>query len=171
MKQELLTMNQKEITRLELVQRVTKKQISQIEASEALGVSSRQLRRLQKIYKQKGAWGLVSQRRGKASNNQLSVEMKRQAFELIKTHYSDFGPRLACEKLFERHQIKMSPESVRQLMLKEGLWVGKKRKKVVVHQTRTRRSKFGELVQIDGSPHDWFEGRAPACCLIVFMAL
>ena len=169
MKQELLSMSQKEITRLELIQRVKNSQMSQLEASAHLGVSTRQFRRLQRKYEQKGTAGLVSQRRGKASNNQLSIEMKRQAFELIKTHYSDFGPRLACEKLFERHQIKISSESVRQLMLKEGLWAGKKRKKVVVHQTRARRSKFGELVQIDGSPHDWFEGRAPACCLIVFI--
>jgi transposase len=169
MKQELLMMSQKEITRLELIERVKNSQMSQLEASVHLGLSTRQFRRLQRRYEQKGATGIISQRRGKASNNQLSVEVKTQAFELIKTHYSDFGPRLACEKLLERHQIKMSSESVRKLMLKEGLWVGKKRKKVVVHQTRTRRSQFGELVQIDGSPHDWFEGRSPNCCLIVFI--
>ena len=87
MKQELLSMSQKEVTRLELIQRVKNKQMSQLEASEQLGVSTRHLRRLQKSYDQTGACGLVSQRRGKASNHQLPSEIKKQAIEFIKVRY------------------------------------------------------------------------------------
>jgi len=166
---ELLSMSGKEISRLEIIQRVENRQISQKEGAKQLGLTARQLRRLEKSYRQKGALGLTSKRRGRVSNNHLSIGVKEEAIELIKKHYSDFGPRLACEKLFERHEIKMSSESVRQLMLAEGLWRGKKRTKIAVHQTRARREQFGELIQIDGSPHDWFEGRAPKCCLIVFI--
>ncbi len=169
MKRGLLNMSEKEIKRLEIIQRVGNGVISQKEGAKQLGLTARQLRRLEKAYKQKGAQGLISKHRGRASNNRLCSHVKKEALELIKKHYSDFGPRLACEKLFEWHNIKMSSESIRQLMLAEGLWIGKKCKEIVVHQTRARRTQFGELIQIDGSPHDWFEGRAPKCCLIVFI--
>ena len=86
-----------------------------------------------------------------------------------KSKYQGFGPTLACEKLVESEGLKISNESVRGLMIAEGLWKPRKARKVVVHQMRARRACFGELVQIDGSPHDWFEGRAPSCSLLVFI--
>jgi hypothetical protein len=88
---------------------------------------------------------------------------------LLKGKYKGFGPTLACEKLVESEALKISVESVRQLMITEGLWKPRKARKVAVHQMRSRRACYGELVQIDGSPHDWFEGRAPACSLLVFI--
>jgi hypothetical protein len=88
---------------------------------------------------------------------------------LLKTKYRGFGPTLAHEKLVEKDKLKLSDESVRQLMIEEGLWKPRKAKKVVAHQLRERRACFGELVQIDGSPHDWFEGRADPCVLLVFI--
>jgi hypothetical protein len=95
--------------------------------------------------------------------------VKKQALNLLKTKYKGFGPTLAHEKLVEREKLKLSDESVRQLMIAEHLWKPRKAKKVVTHQLRERRACFGELIQIDGSPHDWFEGRAEACVLLVFI--
>jgi transposase len=166
---DLLTMSKKEINRLEVMQRVDEKRLKQRAAAEQLGISERQLKRLLRRYRQAGARGLVSKRRGKPSNNQLAKETRRKVLDLLKSKYTGFGPTLACEKLVEVEGVKISNESVRQLMLAEGLWKAKKARKVVVHQMRERRACYGELVQIDGSPHDWFEGRAAECSLLVFI--
>ena len=165
----LLEMSAKELSRLEVMQRVTRKQMSQREAGRILSLSVRQIKRLLRAYRQEGAAGLVSKHRGRTANNRLSEEVKRKALNLLKTKYQGFGPSLAHEKLVEREKLKLSDESVRRLMIAEGLWKARKAKKVVIHQLRERRACFGELVQIDGSPHDWFEGRAPACVLLVFI--
>lgn len=158
----MIAMSQKEIGTLEVIQRVVSKQLSQLVAAEHLHVTTRQIRNLKRRYLREGAQGLASKRGGKPSNNRLDSGLKLQALEQIKKHYADFGPTLACEKLWLVHQLKLSKESVRQLMIQEGLWVGKKRKFVTVHAQRPRREALGELVQIDGSPHAWFEKRAPS---------
>jgi len=93
----------------------------------------------------------------------------QQARDLIYERYTDFGPTLAHEKLVEKHKLKISDESVRQLMIGEGIWKPKRAKRVEVHQMRERRACFGELVQIDGSDHDWFEGRGPRSTLLVYI--
>jgi hypothetical protein len=111
----------------------------------------------------------VSARRGKPSNNQLDVGVAQQALDLIKEKYEDFGPTLAHEKLTEVHKLQVSRESVRRIMIEEGMWKPKRAKKPSAHQMRERRACIGELVQIDGSDHDWFEGRGPKCTLLVFM--
>jgi transposase len=166
---DLLTMSKKELNRLEVLQRVDEKRMKQKAAAEQLETSERQVKRLLRKYRQDGANGLVSKRRGKPSNNQLAEETRRKVLDLLKSKYMGFGPTLACEKLVEVEHLKISNESVRQLMLAEGLWKAKKARKVVAHQMRERRACFGELVQIDGSPHDWFEGRAAECTLLVFI--
>jgi transposase len=166
---DLLTMSKKEINRLEVIQRVDGKRMKQKAAAEQLGISERQVKRLLQKYRQDGANGLVSKRRGKPSNNQLAEETCGKVLDLLKSKYTGFGPTLACEKLVEVEHLKISNESVRQMMLVEGLWKAKKARKVVAHQMRERRACFGELVQIDGSPHDWFEGRAAECSLLVFI--
>ncbi len=165
----LLTMSKKEVTRLEVIQRTEAKRLKQKEAAEMLRVSERHVRRLLRAYRQSGTEGLVSKRRGKPSNNQLNEEVKQQAIDLIYSQYPDFGPTLAHEKMTEKHGLELSRETVRQLMITEGLWKPKKAKKLVVHQMRERRACLGELVQIDGSPHRWFEERGPACNLLVFI--
>lgn len=165
----LLEMSSKEINRLEVMQRLTKKQMSQAEAGTILNVSTRQIKRLLKAYRAEGAKGLVSKQRGRQSHNRLSETVKQKALDVLKTKYQGFGPTLAHEKLVEKEKLKLSKESVRKLMIAEQLWKARKAKKVTVHQLRERRACFGELVQIDGSPHDWFEGRAQACVLLVFI--
>ena len=169
MQNRIMSMSQAEMDRLLMIQRINCKELTQKEAAEKLKLSTRQVRRLQSRYQKGGAPELCSKRRGSPSNNRLKNPCTEEAIALIKAHYVDFGPTFAHEKLTEKHNIQLSVESLRQLMLKAGLWKGKKRKRLTVHPNRPRRSCVGELVQIDGSPHDWFEGRAPRCCLHVFI--
>jgi transposase len=165
----LLTMSNREITRLEVMQRLKDKRLRQHEASRMLGISVRQVKRLFRAYKARGPSGLVSRRRGKPSNHQLDPNIMQQAIDLICEHYQDFGPTLAHEKLTEKHDLWLSRESVRGIMIAEGWWKPKRAKEPSTHPMRERRACFGELVQIDGSDHDWFEGRAPSCTLLVYI--
>ena len=166
---ELLSMSNQEITRVEVMQRLKDKRLTQKEAARMLGISTRQMKRLWRAYQEEGAKGLVSRRRGKASNNHLDEAVVQQALDLIKGKYADFGPTLAHEKLVELHGLKLSDESVRRLMIAEGIWKPKRAKQPSAHQMRERRACFGELVQIDGSDHAWFEERAPKCTLLVYI--
>lgn len=166
---EILPMSSKELTRLEVMQRLKDKRLVQKEAALQLGLSVRQVKRLWQKYKKQAAKGLISQRRGKTSNHRLEAEVVQQALDLLKKKYSDFGPTLAHEKLQECDQVRISRESVRKLMMAEGMWKPRRRKQEVVHQMRERRACFGELVQIDGSDHAWFEARGERCTLLVFI--
>ena len=145
------------------------RQLTQGNAAAQLGISVRQIKRLWRAYQEQGAAGLVNKSRGKPSHNQLRDEVKRQALNLILERYRYFGPTLATEKLVEMHGIKISDESVRKMMMAEGLWKHRRKRKLRVFQMRERRACFGELVQIDGSDYDWFEGRSPRCTLLVFV--
>ena len=165
----ILTMSNKELTRLEIMQRIKAKRLTQKEAAEMLRVSIRQIKRLFRAYKSKGAKGLISVRRGKPSNHRQSEALLQHVLDLLKEKYIGFGPTLAHEKLKEVHFVEISRESVRKLMIGEGLWKAKRAKKASAHQMRERRACLGELVQIDGSDHDWFEGRGPKCTLLVFI--
>jgi len=162
-------MSPKELSRLEIMQRLEEKRLRQKEASEMLGIGVRQVKRLLRAYLQAGAAGLVSKRRGRASNNQLDERVRQKALKLLHGKYRGFGPTLACEKLVELEGLKISDETVRQLMIGEGLWKARRAPKAVVHQLRERRACLGELVQIDGSPHAWFEERDSSCSLLVLI--
>lgn len=162
-------MSGKELTRLEVMQRLKGKVMTQAEAGRVLGISERQVKRLYRRYREGGAKGLVSGKRGKASNHQLKAEVVARARELLHGRYSDFGPTLAQEKLEEVHGLKISRERVRQLMITEELWKPKRAKRVEVHQMRERRACVGELMQIDGSDHAWFEERGPRSTLLVYI--
>jgi len=162
-------MSEKEIKKTEVMSQLAEKQITQRMAAEHLGMSVRQVKRLWKIYQERGSEGLINQSRGKPSHNQLDEEVKRSAINLIFEKYRDFGPTLATEKLVELHGIKISDESVRKIMVAEGLWKQRRRRKMRVFQMRERRACFGELVQIDGSDYHWFEERGPRCTLLVYV--
>jgi len=111
----------------------------------------------------------VSKRRGKPSNNRLPVKLKEIVLTIIKEKYSDFAPTFAHEKLCQHHDINGSIETVRKWMIEDGLWQVKAQRRARIHQPRLRRAQRGELIQIDGSPHDWFEGRSAQCNLTVFI--
>lgn len=164
---ELLIMSTKEVERITTIQRVIDKKITQAIASEHLGLTVRQIKRLVRQYKQAGPAGLVSKQRGRPSNRKFTEHQITIIKELVETHYYDFGPKFAAEKLYESHKINVSKETLRQWMVEWGLWKAKSKKPVQLHPLRDRRPCVGELVQIDGSPHDWFEGRGPRCCLLV----
>jgi Homeodomain-like domain len=169
MNKELISMTSKELTRLEIIQKVKEKRLKQYQAAEYLNLSLVQVKRLYKQYKKEGAKGLVSKKRGSRGNHRLPDELKQKALDLIWDKYPDFGPTLAQEKLLELDHLKLSVGTIRNLMIQNSIWEVRKAKKKVIHQMRERRSKYGELIQIDGSPHDWFEGKSPKCSLIVFV--
>lgn len=164
---EMISMSEQEADRVGIMQRLEAKELKQGQAAKLLKISVRQVKRLIKGYRSEGAKGLIHKGRGRTGNRALPDSEKDHMLKLIKTKYADFGPTLACEKLDELHGIKRADETVRKLMISVGLWIAKERKIVRLHQLRQRRSCLGELVQIDGSPHDWFEGRAKNCTLLV----
>jgi len=169
MEAEFLTMSTKELDRLEVLRRVGERRLKKVEAARILRITARQLRRLVDRFKQSGAAGLISRSRGKPSNNCLPEALSREAIDWVRHRYSDFGPTFAAEKLRELHQVKISVESLRGLMIAEGLWTPRKLRDARVQQPRQRRACLGELIQIDGCDHEWFEDRAPRCTTLAFI--
>lgn len=165
----MITMSAREEGRLRVLEQVLHGKLSQAQAAELLEMSVRQVRRLQRRYELEGGAGLVHQLRGQTSNRKLEAGLALRAQQLITAHYPDFGPTLACEMLAQHHAIVLSVESVRTLMIGAGLWRAKRKRQTPIHPMRERRACRGELIQIDGSPHDWFEGRGPRCTLLVFI--
>ncbi|MDH6153738.1 hypothetical protein OKW46_007744 [Paraburkholderia sp. WSM4179] len=164
-----ITMSMTELDRLKVVQAVCERRLKPGQAADRLALSVRQVERLVLRYEAAGVAGLVSGRRGRPGNHQLPEGMAPRALAVIRERYADFGPTLACEKLWECHGIGLSVETVRALMIAAGLWIPRKDRPPRVYQPRNRRACLGELIQIDGSDHRWFEERAPACTLLVFI--
>jgi hypothetical protein len=165
----LVQMSRRELDRKRLLERIVERLLPQKDAARQMELSTRQVRRLQRRYEALGASGLVSRRRGKPSNRKLPDALKSRVLDLVRDRYADFGPTLANEKLTHVHRVQISAETLRLWMIEAKLWHGKVRRRAKPHPMRERRPRFGELVQIDGSPHDWFEGRAPSCTLILFV--
>lgn len=158
-----------ELDRLGVAQRVAERRLTVTEAAVQLSISRRQMTRLMTAYKADGPVGIVSRRRGQRSNRAFGEDFKEKAISLIRARYADFGPTLAAEKLLERHDIHVSVETVRQWMIAAGLWADRQARLQRPYQPRYRRECFGELIQIDGSHHAWFEDRGPKCCLLVYI--
>ena len=165
----VLTMSKHEFERAVLLRKVCEKRLTQRKAAEILGLSLRQIERLCRRYRTTGPASLASQRRGRTSNHQLPPSLRESVLELVRARYADFGPTLALEKLTECHDVSLSKETLRKLMTEDGLWVPHARRRDRVHQPRHRRSCLGELIQIDGCDHEWFEERAPRCTLLVYV--
>jgi transposase len=166
---DIVNLSQEELDRAAILQECIAGRLKNGKAAKQLGLSVRQVKRLKRIVQNEGAKGLASKQRGRPSHHQLPEQTEAQARELLQTRYADFGPTLAHEKLVEVQHLSLSRETVRQLMIQAGLWKAHRARKPVVHQLRERRARRGELVQLDGSPFDWFEGRAPECTLLVFI--
>ena len=165
----VLAMSASERERACLVRQAVRGELSRREGAQRLGIGVRQFKRLVRAWRSEGDAGLVSRQRGQASHRRMSAAARAWIEGLLRDKYADFGATLAAEKLLERDAIKVSVEMVRRLQIGLGLWRPKTRRARRVFQLRQRRARFGELIQIDGSPHDWFEGRAPRCTLIVFI--
>jgi hypothetical protein len=165
----LITASMRELERVKVIEAVIAGRLHCFQAAERLDLCARQVSRLCRRYEAGGPAGLVSAKRGLASNRELPVDLRARAMALVRERYADFGPTLACEKLRECHGIRLAKETVRRWMRDAGLWIPRKQRPLTIHQPRARRACFGELVQIDGSEHAWFEERAPACTLLVYV--
>jgi hypothetical protein len=166
--EQTLTMSNREIDRLGVINNVIAGKLTWPEAGGQLDLSERQIGRLCSQVRKKGKIGIIHALRGKPSNNQLEHGLLEEAMGLVKSKYSDFGPTFANEKLAELHGLRLSVFVLRRAMIKEGLRRAKKYKPNH-REWRQRRSCVGELVQLDGSDHDWFEGRGERCVLLVFI--
>ena len=165
---EELGVSEREVERAGVLAEVVSGRMRQSRAGEVLGLSVRQVKRLVRVYRAQGAAGLRSKRRGQPSNRRHADALRAQVLALEAERYSGFGPTLLTEYLMREHAIVLSAETVRQWLIQAGRWRAKSQRRPV-HRARNRRPRFGELIQIDGSPHDWFEGRAPRCTMIVFI--
>jgi hypothetical protein len=163
-------MTNKEVHRAEIFARMDCKQMTRVQAAEELKLSLRQIIRLYKEYKKCGRDALRSKRRGKPGNHRVPAETRGQVADLVSRElYQGFRPKFMREKLLEIHNINLSRETVRQIMIEVGVWNPNGKKRPVAHQQRKRRARYGELVQIDGSPHKWFEDRGERCTLLVYI--
>lgn len=163
--EDILTMSQRELKRLHIVRKVMDRRIKQKEAAELLRMSERQIRRMVKRVREEADRGLIHRLRGCRSHNAIPEIIKEKALRFCKGIYSGFNPTLASEKLFERNKVKISRETLRQWFICEN--VAYERRKARPHRKwRPRKEHCGEMIQMDGSHHDWFEGRGARC---VFM--
>jgi hypothetical protein len=169
MNEEMWTLSRKELDRLTLMRMLERRAIRQVEVSRQLRLSVRHTRRIYRRYQELGPPGLQSRRRGKPSNRRLPERLRERALQLIRKLYSDFKPTLAQEKLAERDRLVVSVSTVRRWMIAAGLYTPRRVRKGRIHPLRDRRERRGELVQLDGSLHHWFEKRAAACVLLAFI--
>ncbi len=168
MTQEILTMSQKDIKRLHIIQKVVEKSLKQVEAAKVLELSERQIRRIRKRVEVDGAQGIKHGSCGKRSRNATDEKLKGKILGLYRNKYERFGPTLACEKLLEKDKVRISRETLRKWLIEEGLW--HRRNKGRIHrQWRERKNHCGQMVQMDGSHHDWLEGRGPKLVLIGYI--
>src|SRR5271163_1763872 len=162
-------MSKQEFSRLDVLLRVQSGRLRVTDACVLIGLQRRQVFRLLRGLKQDGATSLLSKRRGRPSNHQLPAEVRTLALSIVRDRYADFGPTLAAEKLAEHHGCSVSRETLRGWMIADGLWLDRRHRLPSPHQPRRRRDCLGELVQIDGSEHAWFEDRGPPCTLLAFV--
>src|SRR5262252_3537763 len=161
-------MSDGELSRLEVLRDLDQGRLTTQAAAQLLGLERRQVFRLLKSYRTEGATGLISKRRGRRSNRRKPEPLRKAVLAIIREWYWDFGPTLAAEKLGQVHGITLGRETLRLWMIEAGLWRDRKQRKRI-HQPRPRRECVGELVQVDGSEHWWFEDRGPPCTLLVFV--
>ena len=169
MREDILIMSQKEIKRLQIIQKVLGKEINQQEAAEILRICDRQVRRIVKRVRAEGEKGIVHRMRGREGNRRTDQKIKGRVIEIYRKVYDGFGPRLASEKLLEREKIKVNEETLRLWLIEEGLWKKRKRQKEKKRSWRSRKDHCGAMVQMDGSHHDWLEERGPKLVLMGYI--
>jgi hypothetical protein len=165
---ETLAMSKRERRRLELFSRVRDGKLTLVKASELLELSYRQAKRVYGRYRCEGDGGVVHRLRGRSSNRGVDPLKKSRVLKLYREKYGDFGPTLACEYLAKDDDLQVGVETMRQWLIKDELWVARRRR-AVHRKWRERKGQFGEMVQLDGSHHDWFEGRRKKAALMVLI--
>ena len=166
--EDMIMARQGELRRLHVIHKVLEGIVKQVEAAEILSLSGRQIRRIVKRIRSEGSRGIIHRSRGKPSNRRISGKIKEKVINLYRSQYRDFGPTLASEKLLERDGIRINDETLRIWILGTGDWK-KTRRRRRHRQWRERKQHAGEMVQMDGSHHDWFEGRGPWCVLMGYI--
>lgn len=161
----ILIMSKKEVDRLTILKQVEDKKLNVAEASEIMWISERQTFRVLKRIRDEGIKAIVHKLRGRKSNRGYPEELKRKIITLYRQGYSDYGPTLYSEKLVENHKISIDHETIRRWLRENAITTSIRRKRPH-RKKRERRSCYGELLQFDGSYHDWFEGRGAECCLL-----
>jgi Winged helix-turn helix len=165
----VIQMSDRELTRLRVMIDLADGRLTVETAATLMSMGRRQVFRLRRAFGAGGPSALVSRKRGRPSNRTHGETFRRTVLALVREHYRDFGPTLAVEKLVERHGLRVGVETLRQWMMADGLWTDRRHKLPSPHQPRRRRDCLGELVQIDGSEHAWFEDRADKCTLLAFV--
>lgn len=168
-KEDIFMMTREEIRRYQIIRKIIEREINQQEASEVLRISDRQVRRIVKRVKAEGESGVVHRSRGRTGNRSIKASLKEKVLKLYRSCYDDFGPTLASEKLLERNGLKVNDETLRLWLIKEALWQAKARRIRKNLTWRERKHHFGEMVQLDGSHHDWLEGRGPKLVLMGYI--
>lgn len=168
-REDIFMMRSDDLERYQIICKIFDNQINQQEAAEYLDLSDRQVRRIVKRVRLDGAHGIIHKLRGSIGCRRLETSLKTKALGLYKRYYHDFGPTLASEKLLERHRIKINDETLRLWLIKEGLWESKKLSKPKDRTWRARKDRLGEMIQMDGSHHDWLEGRGPKLVLMGYI--
>jgi len=165
---DIIVLHQRELKRLHVIHRVLDEALKQVEAAEILSLSDRQIRRIIKKVRVEGDDGIIHKSRGKLSNRRLPKKIKDKAIKFYREKLKGFGPTLASEKLSEMEGIEINKDTLRKWLIETGDWE-KVRKSRKHRQWRERKHYFGEMIQIDGSHHDWFEGRGPECVLMGYI--
>jgi hypothetical protein len=165
----VILMSRSEIDRVNVLRDLAEDRIRVSEAATLMGLGRRQVFRLAKAYRQCGPAALASRRRGRPSNRSYPTVLRTEVIGIMRERYADFGPTLTGEKLAELHGIELARETIRQWMMAAELWKDRRQRMRPVHQPRHRRDCVGELIQIDGSHHWWFEARGPQCTLLVYI--
>ena len=161
-------MRVKELKRVYVIRQTMEKKLTQVKAGTMLGLTTRHIRRLIERVEEAGDQGLAHRGREKPSNRRIPDKVKTTVLMLYEKRYADFGPTLATEKLAERHEITLSDETLRRWLRERGV-VHFARRKRPHRAWRARRAHVGELLQLDGSHHDWVEGRGPRCVLMAYI--
>jgi len=165
---DIITMSQRELKRLHVIHQVLEKRLKQKDAANLLELCERQINRIASRVKQEGDDGIIHRSRGKPSHNLIPEARKKRVLKLYRAKYKGFGPLLATEKLFEIDKIRISDETLRKWLMEEGEWK-KSRKHKKHRQWRERKHHVGQMIQVDGSHHDWLEGRGPKCVLMLYV--
>ena len=168
MAKDILRMSRREVDRLMILRAVLDREVTQWRAGEVLGLSERHIRRLVKRIREEGPDGIIHRSRGRRSVRKMPEETVVEIRQVIEERYMGFGPTLAAEMLRERERLEVSREKLRQVMLEEGLWKRARRRKRA-HEWRERKAHCGQMVQVDGSEHDWLEGRGPKMVLMGYI--
>jgi transposase len=161
-------MSERDLRRIAVLSEVISERRTIVSAASVLAVSVRHVHRLLDRFEAGGGASLAHRARGRAPNNGIDGAVEDYAIALIREKYLDFGPTLAAEMLVRHHGLTVSRETLRKWMVQAGIWLSRKQRRSF-HQPRLRREAFGELIQIDGSEHRWFEARGDPCTLLVFI--